>query len=133
MPKGQAPPKSNGPKADTKSKSARCGLTWPIAKVNRHMRDSKTIKRVGGGAPVFLSAALEYVVAEVLECAGNQCLANKRKRVNPQDVSRAIRNDMELSRLLGNAAVFSGDKLADITKAVTLPPPGEEEEGEEEQ
>ena len=84
-------------------------------------------------APPSLSAALEYVVAEILECAGNQCVANKRKRVNPQDVSRAIRNDMELSRLLGNAAVFSGDKLADITKAVTLPPPGEEEEGEEEQ
>ena len=131
MPKGKAPPRSDGPRAKSETKSKRCGLLWPIAKVNRHLRDIKTVKRVGGGAPVFLSAALEYVVAEILEIAGNQTLANKRKRVGPQDLSRAVRNDVELSRLLGNAGIFAGEKLEKITTAVTLPLKGETEEAAE--
>ena len=47
--------------------------------------------RIGGSAPVYMTAVVEYIVAEVLDLAGQQTSANKRKRVTPEDVMLAIR------------------------------------------
>ena len=124
---------SRGPTYPPKSVATKCGLLWPIAKVDKRLRERREVRRVGKSAAVFLSGVLEYVVAEILEMAGNQALAGKKHRVTPQHISIALRRDVELNALLGNASVFVGDRLKDVSQAVRLPPANEAGEGEGEE
>ena len=96
-----------------KSKSHRAGLSLPAARVNRAMKKSSGLPRIGGSAPIYLTAVLEYVVAEVMEIAGNHTLAAKpgRKRITPEDIVLAVRGDEELGKLFKNVSVFAGDKI----------------------
>lgn len=104
----------------SKSRSEKAGLTMPVSKLNRHLRESGRSKRVGAGAPVYLAAVLEYAAAEMLELAGAEL--GKRKRITPADLMKAIRNDEELNRLLGGCAVFTSDRVKNVSQAVTFKP-----------
>ncbi|XP_047149821.1 histone H2AX-like, partial [Vigna umbellata] len=64
--------------------------------------EGKYVERVGAGAPVYLSAVLEYLAAEVLELAGNA----------------AVRNDEELSKLLGSVTIVNGGVLPNIHRTL---------------
>jgi histone H2A len=130
-PKTKAKMKSaaSGEGQKAKSRSAKAGLTFPVSRVNRHLRDSGATKRVGAGAPIYLSAVLEYVAAELLDVSGKTTVANKRKRITPVDVMRSIRSDPELNRVLGGASVFVGDRIKGVSAAVTYKPKPQAEEG----
>lgn len=56
-------------------------------------------RRVAVGAPIYLSAVLEYLCAEVLELAGNAARDNKRKIITPRHILLAVANDDELHRV----------------------------------
>ena len=47
------------------SRSSKAGLQFPVGRVARFLKTGKYAERVGGGAPVYLSAVLEYLAAEV--------------------------------------------------------------------
>ena len=49
---------------------------------------------------VFLTGAIEYLVSEILELAGNQCHDNKRKRITDKHIRLAIQYDNELDRVI---------------------------------
>ena len=105
------------------SRSAKAGLQFPVGRVARYLKAGKYASRVGAGAPVYLAAVLEYLAAEVLELAGNASRDNKKTRcvlhrlrqlpcaradapgrlrsIVPRHIQLAIRNDEELSKLLG--------------------------------
>lgn len=108
------------------SRAAKAGLQMPVSKINRHLRDKNQAKRIGGQAPVYLAGVLEYAACEIFEAAAKQ-LGSKRKRITRQDLMRGIREDEELHSLLGGAAVFSGDKVKDVCKAVTFVKPAQAE------
>ena len=60
-----------------------------MARVGRYLKKGKYATRVGGGAPVYLAAVLEYLCAEILELAGNAARDNKKSRITPRHLQVA--------------------------------------------
>ena len=108
MPKGKGGSRRSGKGKGGKggksiSQTSRAGLTFPVGRLKRYVRRGRYAPRVGKMAPVFLAAVIEYVVAEVLELAGNAAKDNKRKTISPRHIMLAIRGDEELNQVCGNA------------------------------
>lgn len=103
------------------SKSAKAGLSFPVARVNRRLTENKTTKRVGAGAPIFMTAILEYFAAEILELSINEVKADgngKRSRITPTDVLRAVRNDNGINKAINGLRVMVGDKQKDTAEMI---------------
>ncbi|KAM7495934.1 hypothetical protein LguiA_020348 [Lonicera macranthoides] len=96
------------------SRSQKAGLQFPVGRVARFLKAGRYAQRVGSGSPVYLSAVLEYLAAEVLELAGNAARDNKKSRIKPRHVQLAVRNDEEFSKLLGNVTIANGGVLPNI-------------------
>ena len=52
------------------SRSQKAGLQFPVGRIARFLKAGKYAERVGAGAPVYLSAVLEYLAAEVTKYFG---------------------------------------------------------------
>jgi len=102
------------------SRSAKAGLQFPVGRVARYLKAGKYATRVGAGAPVYMAAVMEYLCAEVLELAGNASRDNKKTRIIPRHIQLAVRNDEELSKLLGEVTIANGGVLPNIHQ-VLLP------------
>ena len=102
------------------TRSAKAGLQFPVGRLARFLRRGRYAKRVGAGAPVYVAAVLEYLVAEILELAGNAAKEGKKKRIVPRHVQLAVRNDEELNRFLGGVTIASGGVMPNI-HSVLLP------------
>ncbi|KAK4748851.1 hypothetical protein SAY87_015437 [Trapa incisa] len=100
------------------SRSSKAGLQFPVGRIARFLKVGKYADRVGAGAPVYLSAVLEYLAAEVLELAGNAARDNKKNRVVPRHIQLAVRNDEELGKLLGSVTIANGGVLPNINQTL---------------
>lgn len=98
------------------SKTKKAGLQFPVGRLNRFLKKGKYSQRVGSGAPVYLSAVLEYLTAEILELSGNASKDNKKKTIAPRHIQLAIRNDEELAKLLSNSTISSGGVIPNINE-----------------
>jgi histone H2A len=106
--------KGKGAAKKAVTKSSKAGLQFPVGRISRFLKRGKYAERVGAGAPVYLAAVLEYLTAEVLELAGNAARDNKKTRIIPRHIQLAIRNDEELSKLLGEVTIAAGGVLPNI-------------------
>ncbi|KXN81655.1 Histone H2A [Leucoagaricus sp. SymC.cos] len=97
-----------GGDSKSQSRSSKAGLQFPVGRIHRLLKRGNYAQRVGAGAPVYLAAVLEYLAAEILELAGNAARDNKKARIVPRHLQLAIRNDEELSKLLGGVVVSQG-------------------------
>ena len=97
-----------------KSRSAKAGLTFPVGRLGTLLKKGRYAKRIGAGAPVYMAAILEYLVAELLELAGNAARDNKKTRITPRHIQLAVKNDEELNKYLGRATIASGGVLPNI-------------------
>eukprot|EP01083_Nonionella_stella_P000338 973_1 len=115
-----ATPKSTGRKGASKSAkggksvSARLGLTFPVGRMGSMLRRGRYTKRVAAAAPVYLTAVIEYLTAELLELSGKVAVQQKKKRITPRAVTLAVRHDEELSQLLSNVTFTQGGVLPNL-------------------
>ena len=94
--------------------SAKAGLQFPVGRLARYLRRGRYGKRIGSGAPVYMAAVLEYLVAEILELAGNAAKDHKKQRIVPRHIQLAVRNDEELNKFLGGVTIASGGVMPNI-------------------
>eukprot|EP00752_Nemacystus_decipiens_P003694 g3404.t1 len=114
----RAHPKRTGGRGRNRptTSSVKAGLQFPVGRIGRFLKRGQYADRVGAGAPVYLAAVIEYLVAEVLELAGNQARDDKKARITPRHIQLAVRNDHELSNLLGDEVTIpSGGVLPHVT------------------
>merc|ERR1712118_311213 len=102
----------------SKSKSIKAGLQFPVGRIARYLRKGRYASCIGAGAPVYLSAVLEYLTAELLELAGNAARDNKKSRILPRHIHLAIHSDEELTKLLGNVTIAAGGVLPNVQNSL---------------
>jgi len=59
---------------------------------------------------------LEYLCAEILELSGKAARDNRKARITPRHIQLAVRNDEELTKLLGNVIIAGGGVIPNIHK-----------------
>ncbi|KAK7003757.1 core histone macro-H2A.1-like isoform X1 [Biomphalaria glabrata] len=106
------------------SRSARAGVLFPVARMLRYLRKDTHHLRIGAGSPVYMAAVIEYLVAEILELAGNAAKEFKRGRITPRHILLAIANDDELHQLLKHVTIAQGGVVPKIHAALIGPSRG---------
>ncbi|XP_028026447.1 histone H2A, sperm-like [Bombyx mandarina] len=97
-----------------KSGSNRAGLSLPVGRIHRILRNGNYASRIGTGAAVYLTAVLEYLAAEILELAGKAAEDNGRTRISPRHILLALRKDDELNRMLSGVTISQGGVIPRI-------------------
>jgi histone H2A len=112
---------SSGVRGNKISQSTKAGLTFPISRIAHLMRFyMQHCNRLGRGAPVYLTAVIEYICSEILQIAGNIAIEQKRIRIRTRELTLAINNDEQLNYLCGDVTM-SGGVIPYIHQAL-LPP-----------
>lgn len=101
-------------KTTSVSASTRAGTVFPVGRLNSMLKRGRLAERSSQTAGVFLAAALEFIVAEVLESAGLNCERRKAVRIIPKDINLAVRADPEIAKMLCDATISQGGMLAHI-------------------
>ncbi|XP_012592126.1 histone H2A-like 3 [Microcebus murinus] len=81
------------------SRSTRAELQFPVSRVDRCLREGQYAQRLSSATPVFLAGVLEYLTANILELAGKEADNNRRVRITPEHVERAMDQNQQLSLL----------------------------------
>eukprot|EP00747_Dinoflagellata_sp_TGD_P163314 gnl/TRDRNA2_/TRDRNA2_181858_c0_seq1.p1 gnl/TRDRNA2_/TRDRNA2_181858_c0~~gnl/TRDRNA2_/TRDRNA2_181858_c0_seq1.p1 ORF type:complete len:171 (-),score=50.02 gnl/TRDRNA2_/TRDRNA2_181858_c0_seq1:213-725(-) len=118
----KGPPESGkaGGSETSRRISDKAGLVFPVSRISKALKKGGYAKRLGLGAPVYLTAVLEYLTAEILELAGNAAKDQKKQRIIPRHLQLAVRNDEELNKYLGNVTICGGGVIPNI-HSVLLP------------
>ncbi|XP_020757205.2 histone H2A-Bbd type 1-like [Odocoileus virginianus] len=112
---------SNCHRSKRHSRSTRAELQLPVSRVDRLLRERQGTQRLSSATPVFLTAVLEYLTANILDLAGKEASANHRVRISPEHVQRALTNNENLCHLF-EPSPFSSQPTA-------APTPSQEEVG----
>jgi len=73
--------------------------------------NSSQVRELGRWKELHKKFALSELVLQILELAGNAARDNKKTRIVPRHIQLAVRNDEELSKLLGSVTIASGNPL----------------------
>lgn len=111
--------KSEPDNDEKKSRATHAGLILSVSRMEHVICFFCPEARISKLSPVFLAAVIEYLVAEILDLAGNACKDNKKHFITMRHVVLAIRNDEELNKLCAKIS-FDGGVLPNI-HAVLLP------------
>ena len=78
----------HGKEKSTKSvsRSEKASLQFMVGRIARLLKAGKYADHVGAGAPVYPTVVLEYLMAKVLELAGNAAKDNKKNRIVPRHI-----------------------------------------------
>ena len=100
--------------------SKKSNLVLPAFQILKRLKKGNYADKVQKGAGVYCTAAIEYLVAEVIELAGNAASDNKKKRIMPRHITLAVRQDDELNKVFHGVTIAQGGVLPNI-HSVLLP------------
>ncbi|XP_012506410.1 PREDICTED: histone H2A-Bbd type 2/3-like [Propithecus coquereli] len=89
----------------TRSRTARAELAFSVSYMERLLREGHYAQRLSSCAPVFLAAVLQYLMAKVLELAGNETQDSGRRHITPALLDMAVHNNVLLRDLFGIATI----------------------------
>lgn len=101
-------------RSERRSRSKRAGILFPVGRIHKLLKKGKYAKRISETAPVFLAAALNYLVNEVCDMAATAAIDNRKKRISPRHITMAIRKDDELNELLKDVTIAQGGVMPNI-------------------
>lgn len=105
-------------KGETKSRSSRAGLLFPVGRIHRTLKLMRVSERIGKSAPVFLAAVIEYLTAELIEATGKVTKAKKRTRMSTRHLMIGVMNDEEFAKLLKNTQISGAGVMPGIEKTL---------------
>jgi histone H3/H4 len=88
--------------------SDRAGLLMPVGRINRTMRKRTSAKNVSPVAAVYLTAALEAVVSEVLDGSWAIADGKKRKRIRPREIQEFLHRNPEYRNIFSYVYIADG-------------------------
>jgi histone H2A len=112
--KGKAKGKATGSKQ--MSRSSKAGLSFPVGRIARMLKSGRYAERVGIGAPVYLAAVLEYLVAEILEVSCMVVKQNKKTRIVPRYIFLGLKEDEEFNKLFQHTIITASGVKAQSLK-----------------
>ena len=98
------------------TRTKKAGLQFSVARCGKFLKRGRYAARLGAGAPVYLAAVGEYLIAEIMELAGDMTKEKGGKRIMPRELTLAIKEDEELNKLFGEHTVFH--QGGDVVKGV---------------
>ena len=102
---GKGKAKGKATSAKQVSRSAKAGLSFPVGRIARMLKTGRYAERVGVGAPVYLAAVLEYLVAEILEVSCMVVKQNKKTRIVPRYIFLGLKEDEEFNKLFQHTII----------------------------
>ena len=118
---GDAVAVADEPSKGRTTQSARAGLLFPVAKVDKHLRKLDIADRYNKSASIFMAGVLEYLAEETLVIAWIelQNFGRGRKRIIPKDIQYAVKHDSDLCPLWKSLGVITPEEAGKIrTKSV---------------
>lgn len=103
--------KSKSSSSSRKTTSEKSGIVFPVAKIAKRLVRARDTDRVSPKTPVYIAAALQYAMAELIELSAQSTAASGRKRIAPKDIIRAYQNDAGLWELFQNHRVLVGGAI----------------------
>lgn len=99
------------------SRANRAGLMLPVSRIHSYLRNGQFSNyRIGSGAPVYLAAVLEYLLAEIIDNAADVALKHNKRRITSRFLNLAIRSDNEMSQLLSKVTITNGGVVPNINE-----------------
>ena len=114
--KEKKPAKDEEGKKNTLSKKS--GLQFPVARIHAALKKGRYGQHINKMASVYMTAVIEYLVAEVLELAGGQAKDFKKTRITPRHIQLAVRSDLELNDLLKDVTIVNGGVFPNVPTTV---------------
>jgi len=105
-------------KSKNTTKTQKAGLTFPVGRIGRFLKNGRYAKRVGAKAPIALAATLEYLISEIIELSGNLVKESKKTRITPRHICLAVRSDEELARLMNGVTFPTGGVIPSIHESL---------------
>lgn len=115
--KGKAGKSGKATRPRQTSRSSRAGLSFPVGRIARMLKDGRYAERVGIGAPVYLAAVLEYLVAEILEVSVLVVRQKKKARIVPRFIFLGLKEDEEFKKLFNQTIITGSGVKPDAKKS----------------